>query len=367
MFFFHRGVLLKLKLALKRALSALGLLALLQHAATGQANPSGPVFDVFGDYFVEKAPLHDTQALVHVYRLADADGAVPINIYILGRYHSSLLAGGHVSFCVKPQTLSFQAVFDDAAQLHLGRKDFSYTFATLGGGVHYLRVQADGQRKTTVQLLSEAVALEQIKTTRAQLHSVSRVAELDKCLLGPKPLQQAMPLTPPPPPAAPVVQTIPLPVPAPPTIEATALPKPARTAAPPSTQKLVLGADALFEFGQHQLTAKGKRSVRKLAAEVRRTYRSIDSVRVIGHTDSIGLDSVNKKLSLERAISVMRLLEQEGLRSKSGFEADGLGAQKLIKRSCISGNERQARRAQNIACHARNRRVEIVVTGTRKH
>ena len=326
--------------------------------------PAGPQADAFGDVFVPKVPLQNDQSLVHVYRLADSDGAVPINVYINGRYHASLLAGGHVSFCVKPQNLNFQAVFDDAAQLHLGKKDLAYTFTAAPGAVQHLRVQTEGARKTQVQWLAEASALDQIKATRMQLHTVSRVAEVETCRLGPKP--EAKVLTPPPLPLpVPVPTSVPVPAPAPVIVAPAPVATPAKPAAA-STQKIVLGADALFDFGKHQLTSSGKRSIRKLALQVRQSYVAIESVRVIGHTDPLGADALNRQLSLERAFSVVRVLEQEGVKSRHGFEANGLASAQLLKRSCLSGQHKQARSARNIACHAKNRRVEIVVTGTKK-
>jgi OmpA-OmpF porin, OOP family len=320
--------------------------------------------DAFGDYFVPKVPLQNDQTLVHVYRLADSDGAVPINIYINGRYHASLLAGGHVSFCVKPQNLNFQAVFDDAAQLHVGKKDRAYTFAAAPGAVQHLRVQTEGGRTTQVQWLAEETALDQIKATRMQLHTVSRVAEVEKCRLGPKP--EAKALTPLPAPLpSPVPMSVPVPAPAP----VVATPAPVAAPAKPavaSTQKIVLGADALFDFGKHQLTPSGKRSIRKLALQVRQSYVSIESVRVIGHSDPLGAAALNRQLSLERSFSVVRVLEQEGVKSRNGFEANGLGPAQLLKRTCLSEPHKQARSGRNIACHAKNRRVEIVVIGTKK-
>lgn len=69
-------------------------------------------------------------------------------------------------------------------------------------------------------------------------------------------------------------------------------------------------------------------------------------VRVIGHTDSTGGDSVNMPLSRERAASVRNFLVDRGV-SSSRIETDGRGAQEPV-----ASNDTASGRAQN-------RRVEI--------
>ena len=62
----------------------------------------------------ERAPA--TQARVYAYRAADSLNPAPINLYLNGRYHASLLRGGYTEFCLSPGRLSVQSAMDDAGQ-----------------------------------------------------------------------------------------------------------------------------------------------------------------------------------------------------------------------------------------------------------
>jgi outer membrane protein OmpA-like peptidoglycan-associated protein len=73
-------------------------------------------------------------------------------------------------------------------------------------------------------------------------------------------------------------------------------------------------------------------------------------IRIEGHTDSIGSDEVNLKLSEERAMMVAEFLEDQGLNRKR-FTVVGLGKANPI--SVESNNTREGRQ--------KNRRVELVL------
>ncbi len=69
-----------------------------------------------------------------------------------------------------------------------------------------------------------------------------------------------------------------------------------------------------------------------------------------GHTDSVGTDAYNQRLSEQRADAVRDFLLQQGV-PQTGMSAVGLG-----KDGPVAGNETAAGREQN-------RRVEMVVSG----
>jgi outer membrane protein OmpA-like peptidoglycan-associated protein len=73
-------------------------------------------------------------------------------------------------------------------------------------------------------------------------------------------------------------------------------------------------------------------------------------IQLEGHTDSIGADDYNMKLSQERADSVQEYLLSQGV-SAGGLSAVGLG-----KANPVATNDTDAGRQQN-------RRVEMVVSG----
>lgn len=145
---------------------------------------------------------------------------------------------------------------------------------------------------------------------------------------------------PPPPPAPPPPATPPAPPPPPPPP-----PPPA-----PTSEKVTFAADALFDFNKSVLkpeaTAKLDDLVSKLAGV------NLEVIVAVGHTDSIGSDAYNDKLSLRRAESVKAYLV------KKGIEANRIYTEGKGKRQPVADNKTAAGRAKN-------RRVEIEVVGTR--
>ncbi len=98
--------------------------------------------------------------------------------------------------------------------------------------------------------------------------------------------------------------------------------------------------DVLFEFDSARLTPSARRTVREID-DVLRDYPS-RRVSVEGHTDSVGTDEYNEKLSYARARSV----------------ADALGGNASVKGF---GESRPIASNATIDGRARNRRVEVVI------
>src|SRR6185436_5117895 len=107
-------------------------------------------------------------------------------------------------------------------------------------------------------------------------------------------------------PPAPVAVPPPPPPPPPPPAPAPAKPKPA-----PVAEKVTLAADVLFDFDKSVLKPEGKAKLDDLANKVRAI--NLEVVIAIGHTDSIGSDAYNQKLSVRRAESVKAYLVSKGV------------------------------------------------------
>lgn len=123
-------------------------------------------------------------------------------------------------------------------------------------------------------------------------------------------------------------------------------PPPPPAAAPPAKgTKIATLRGPNFDFDKATLTAEGKSRVRDAAALLKPhpTLR----VSVEGHTDSIGKDAYNMRLSERRAQTVADQLADEGI-SKSRLDVRGFG-----KTRPIADNKTAEGRAEN-------RRVEIV-------
>ena len=79
---------------------------------------------------------------------------------------------------------------------------------------------------------------------------------------------------------------------------------------------------------------------------------SLEVIIAVGHTDSVGSDAYNQKLSVQRAEAVKAYLVSKGI-EKNRIYTEGKG-----KKQPIADNHTNEGRAKN-------RRVEIEVVGTR--
>jgi len=126
--------------------------------------------------------------------------------------------------------------------------------------------------------------------------------------------------------------------------------KPAAKPAPVA-EKVTLAADVLFDFDKAVLKNEGKAKLDDLAAKVKAI--NLEVVIAIGHTDSVGSDAYNQKLSVRRAESVKSYLVSKGVEPNRIY-TEGKGE----KQPVASNKTKDGR--------AKNRRVEIEVIGTRK-
>lgn len=147
-----------------------------------------------------------------------------------------------------------------------------------------------------------------------------------------------------------LVKAAPAPAPAPAATPAAPAPAPV---APPvaSTQKITYAADAFFDFDKSVLKPEGKAKLDDVASKVKNI--NLEVIIAVGHTDSIGSDAYNQKLSVRRAEAVKAYLVSKGI-DKSRVYTEGKG-----EKQPVADNKTAAGRAKN-------RRVEIEVVGTQK-
>ncbi len=118
-----------------------------------------------------------------------------------------------------------------------------------------------------------------------------------------------------------------------------------------STQKITYAADAFFDFDKSVLKPEGKAKLDDVASKVKNI--NLEVIIAVGHTDSIGSDAYNQKLSVRRAEAVKAYLVSKGI-DKSRVYTEGKG-----EKQPVADNKTAAGRAKN-------RRVEIEVVGTQK-
>lgn len=130
----------------------------------------------------------------------------------------------------------------------------------------------------------------------------------------------------------------------------------------PVHKEISLGADALFDFDKATLRPAGRAKLDELVSDMRQ-LDSLESITVVGHTDPLGTDAYNMRLSDRRAHSVASYLAGQGVPADR-IRAEGRGETdlKVTPEECRGSKGRKAL----IECYQPNRRVDITVDGTQK-
>lgn len=151
--------------------------------------------------------------------------------------------------------------------------------------------------------------------------------------------------------------------PEPPKPAAPAAAAPAKPAAPKTCNfTYSLQSDATFAFGKADLKAAGKDQIDKNVLPKLGNCASVKLMLVTGHTDRIGSQQGNQKLSEKRANAVKGYLVSKGVKA-DGIETMGAGKTQPVPG--VKCDDKLPRK-KLIECLAPNRRVVIEVTGPAK-
>jgi OOP family OmpA-OmpF porin len=120
--------------------------------------------------------------------------------------------------------------------------------------------------------------------------------------------------------------------------------------APPAATKVTYAADAFFDFDKSVLKPEGKAKLDDLVGKIKGI--NLEVIIAVGHTDAVGSDSYNQKLSVRRSEAVKAYLVSKGI-EKNRVYTEGKG-----EKQPVADNKTSEGRAKN-------RRVEIEVVGTR--
>ncbi|SIR03956.1 outer membrane protein OmpA [Pseudacidovorax sp. RU35E] len=122
--------------------------------------------------------------------------------------------------------------------------------------------------------------------------------------------------------------------------------------APPAVaaSKVTFAADAFFDFDKSVLKPEGRAKLDDLVSKIKGI--NLEVIIAVGHTDSIGTDAYNQRLSVRRAEAVKAYLVSKGI-ERNRVYTEGKG-----EKQPVADNRTKEGRAKN-------RRVEIEVVGTR--
>ena len=148
-----------------------------------------------------------------------------------------------------------------------------------------------------------------------------------------------------------VAQAAPAPAPVAAPAPAVVAPAPAPAPQPVAATKVTYAADAFFDFDKSVLKPEGKAKLDDLVGKVKDI--NLEVIIAVGHTDSVGSNAYNQKLSVRRSEAVKAYLVSKGI-EKNRVYTEGKG-----ELQPVADNKTKEGRAKN-------RRVEIEVVGTRK-
>jgi OOP family OmpA-OmpF porin len=140
------------------------------------------------------------------------------------------------------------------------------------------------------------------------------------------------------------------PPPPPPAAAPVAPPPPPAVPPAPVSEKVTFAADAFFDFNKDTLKPEGRAKLDDLVSKM--SGINLEVIIAVGHTDAVGGDAYNQKLSVKRAESVKNYLVTKGV-EKNRVYTEGKG-----EKQPVADNKTAEGRAKN-------RRVEIEVVGTR--
>lgn len=138
---------------------------------------------------------------------------------------------------------------------------------------------------------------------------------------------------------------------APPASKGAAAPK-------PTSAKITLNADTLFDFDKATLRPAGKEALDELYDKVRRI--ELEVLIAVGHADRFGSDSYNQKLSEKRAEAVKAYLVSKGI-DKNRIYTEGKGEKQPVTKP---GDCKGPKSKKTIACLQPDRRVDVEAVGT---
>lgn len=126
----------------------------------------------------------------------------------------------------------------------------------------------------------------------------------------------------------------------------------------PTIQKITLASKALFDFDKAILKPEGQAVLdREIVSRIKEVQK-LELVLVTGHTDRLGSQQYNQKLSERRAAAVAAYLAAKGV-AKDKIETLGMGKTQPVPGVVCEQKNRKAL----IVCLQPHRRVEVEVKG----
>ena len=150
--------------------------------------------------------------------------------------------------------------------------------------------------------------------------------------------------------------------PAPAPVAAPPAPAPAPAPAPVAAQKVTYAADAFFDFDKAVLKPEGRAKLDDLTSKIQGI--NLEVIIAVGHTDSVGSNAYNQRLSVRRAEAVKAYLVSKGI-ERNRIYTEGKGEAQPKTTGCNMKPE-SGKNRKLVECLQPDRRVEIEIIGTKK-
>jgi OOP family OmpA-OmpF porin len=213
--------------------------------------------------------------------------------------------------------------------------------ANVGAGVQYLVNDTFGLQADVRQVWSEAkIGTPTASSSDTVSNTVLNMGAIFRFGAQPEPLTEA--------PSAPQPE---------PVAEAASAPQPEPVAesCTPKAETIVIQSEALFDFDKAVIKDKSNQALDAIVVKIKE-HGDVELILVTGHTDRIGSDAYNQKLSERRANAVRKYLADHGV-DGSRIKSEGKGESEPVE-AC----EGVKGRKQLIECLAPNRRVVVDAT-----
>ena len=123
--------------------------------------------------------------------------------------------------------------------------------------------------------------------------------------------------------------------------------------------KVSVNADTLFDFDKSVLRPAGRDSLDAFVGSIKDINPEV--ISAVGHTDRLGTDSYNQRLSEQRVAAVRDYLMTKGIASNR-IHTEGKGETQPMTKA---GDCKGGKNTSVIACLQPDRRVDLDVVGTR--
>ena len=139
---------------------------------------------------------------------------------------------------------------------------------------------------------------------------------------------------------------------------------PAKTGTAIGGEKITLAADALFDFDKAVLRPEGKAKLDEVASKA--GALKLEVILAVGHTDRIGKDAYNQKLSEKRAAAVKEYLVAKGIEANRVYTEGKGEKQPVTGDKCNKMGAESGKNKKLVECLQPDRRVDIELIGTKK-